>query len=144
MYQFLRLTALLGLCLLLASCCTFCLIRSAPKEYSTFDREARPSSNASAMQGMSRAQTQAQPLDIRFADAQKEAVNKLRDSTPNEVKLLLYGYYSQAKQGDVKGERPGILGSKREREKYDAWERNRGMSRDEAVQRYIETVGRLE
>jgi acyl-CoA-binding protein len=61
---------------------------------------------------------------------------------PNDVLLELYGLFKQATEGDVSGDRPGMFDFKAAA-KYDAWEKRRGMSRDEASQAYIELVDRL-
>jgi acyl-CoA-binding protein len=61
---------------------------------------------------------------------------------PNDVLLELYGLFKQATEGDVSGDKPGMFDFKGAA-KYDAWERRRGMSRDEAMQAYIELVDRL-
>jgi len=61
---------------------------------------------------------------------------------PNDVLLDLYGLFKQATKGDVSGDKPGIfdfVGAA----KYDAWERRRGMTEDEAMQAYVELVDKL-
>lgn len=62
---------------------------------------------------------------------------------PNDVLLELYGLFKQATEGDVSGEKPGMFDFKGAA-KYDAWEGRRGMSKDEAMQAYVELVDRLE
>lgn len=74
---------------------------------------------------------------------------------PPADRLRLYGLYKQAMEGDVDGvmERPlsyrdgdsggpGLVGEelRREREKWDAWDAQRGVSRTEAKRRYIEAL----
>ena len=75
---------------------------------------------------------------------------------PPSDRLRLYGLYKQAMEGDVDGvmERPlslrdgeegrdnGFDGDelKRERDKWDAWDAQRGVSRTEAKRRYIEAL----
>lgn len=61
---------------------------------------------------------------------------------PNDVLLDLYGLFKQATTGDVTGEKPGMFDFKGAA-KYDAWERRRGMTKEEAMQAYIELVDRL-
>jgi len=61
---------------------------------------------------------------------------------PNDVLLDLYGLFKQATTGDVTGEKPGMFDFKGAA-KYDAWERRRGMTRDEAMQAYIDLVDHL-
>ena len=61
---------------------------------------------------------------------------------PNDVLLDLYGLFKQATTGDVTGEKPGMFDFQGAA-KYDAWERRRGMTRDEAMQAYIDLVDHL-
>ncbi len=70
-----------------------------------------------------------------------EDVKKLPDQPP-EVLLELYGLFKQANAGDVSGKRPGMLDFKG-RAKYDAWASRKGMSKDEAMDGYVEVVERL-
>jgi len=60
----------------------------------------------------------------------------------NQRLLELYSLFKQATEGDVSGERPGLFDF-RATAKYDAWESRKGMSRDEAMQAYIDLVDRL-
>jgi acyl-CoA-binding protein len=67
---------------------------------------------------------------------------------PSSDRLRLYGLYKQAMEGDVDGvmERPsgvsGIAGEdlQRERDKWDAWNSQKGLSRTDAKRRYIEAL----
>ena len=67
---------------------------------------------------------------------------------PPAERLRLYGLYKQAMEGDVDGvmERPtpaqGLRGEdlQRERDKWDAWNSQRGLSKTESKRRYIETL----
>ncbi|TQS38072.1 hypothetical protein Golomagni_01429 [Golovinomyces magnicellulatus] len=69
---------------------------------------------------------------------------------PSEDRLRLYGLYKQAMEGDVDGvmERPVSVGSdvyeseniKKDREKYDSWHAQRGLSRTEAKRKYVEAL----
>mmetsp|Transcript_64815 Transcript_64815/g.200704 ORF Transcript_64815/g.200704 Transcript_64815/m.200704 type:complete len:595 (+) Transcript_64815:67-1851(+) len=79
------------------------------------------------------------PLTERFEKAQKKAMRSLRDSTPEEVKLLLYGFYDQAMYGDVQGPRPAFFNNK-DRRKYDSWAKLRGMPKTEAMEGYIKAT----
>lgn len=60
----------------------------------------------------------------------------------NETLLELYSLYKQATVGDVEGERPSGFDF-RGAAKYDAWEKRRGMSSEEAMQAYIDRVDQL-
>ncbi|KAI1104427.1 acyl-CoA binding protein [Jackrogersella minutella] len=67
---------------------------------------------------------------------------------PPGDRLRLYGLYKQAMEGDVDGvmerpeRRPGINPDEleRERDKWDAWNAQSGLSRTEAKKRYIEAL----
>ena len=80
-------------------------------------------------------------LDADFAQAQDD-VTKLTDDPGNEAKLKLYALYKQATSGDVSGKKPGMLDMVG-RAKYDAWGKVKGLSADEAKQRYIAYVAEL-
>jgi len=61
------------------------------------------------------------------------------DKTTNEKKLKFYAYYKQATEGDVKGTQPWLI-QVEARAKWDAWAQLKGMSREEAMQKYIELI----
>ena len=56
-----------------------------------------------------------------------------------KIKLRLYAYFKQATVGEPLGGRPGRFNAY-ERSKYDAWKACRKMTKEEAMQRYIEVV----
>jgi acyl-CoA-binding protein len=69
---------------------------------------------------------------------------------PPGDRLRLYGLYKQAMEGDVDGVMERPLSSseddgnedelRRERDKWDAWDAQRGVTRTEAKRRYIEAL----
>ncbi|OLQ01518.1 Acyl-CoA-binding protein [Symbiodinium microadriaticum] len=65
-------------------------------------------------------------------EAIDKAMEKLTKDTPYNLRLMLYGYYNQAINGDVQGERPTYFEQK-DRAKYDAWAKCKGMDYDSAV-----------
>jgi acyl-CoA-binding protein len=69
-------------------------------------------------------------------------VNSLPKAPTNDVLLVLYGLYKQATAGDATGSRPGMLDVKG-RAKYDAWASRKGMSKEAAMQGYIDAAGKL-
>lgn len=77
----------------------------------------------------------------RFEDAQKR-VKALSKSPGNDDLLELYALYKQATAGDVSGSRPGMLDLKG-RAKYDAWAKKKGVSKDDAMTKYVALVDRL-
>jgi len=79
-------------------------------------------------------------LKIRF----DEAVNYIKTAEgnfkpSNEMKLEFYALYKQGTEGDVSGKRPGMMDFVG-RAKYDAWEKCKGMSSDDAMQKYIDKL----
>jgi acyl-CoA-binding protein len=80
-------------------------------------------------------------LKARF-DAASVAAKKTKKKPDNTTLLKLYACFKQATEGDVAGERPGgfdFVGGA----KYDAWAKQKGTGRDEAMQNYIKLVERL-
>jgi acyl-CoA-binding protein len=78
-------------------------------------------------------------LEQQFADAQAKI--KPVTGLGNDVLLELYALYKQATVGNATGDRPGMLDLKG-RAKYDAWAKRKGLSKDAAMQAYIDLVGR--
>lgn len=80
-------------------------------------------------------------LKKQFEQASSD-VKKLKKDPGNERKLKLYALYKQATEGDVKGQRPGLLdfvgGAK-----HDAWAEVKGMKPEEAMKKYVSLVERL-
>jgi len=80
-------------------------------------------------------------LAAKFEDAQKRA-KELKKTPSNDDLLQLYAFYKQATAGDVSGSRPGMLDLKG-RAKYDAWTKTKGLSKDDAMTKYVALVDRL-
>ena len=80
-------------------------------------------------------------LDTQFAKAQAD-VKTLAERPDNQTLLQLYALYKQASDGDAAGERPGVMDFIN-RAKFDAWEKLRGTSADDAKQSYIDLVQNL-
>jgi acyl-CoA-binding protein len=71
-----------------------------------------------------------------------EDIQRLGQRPDNDTLLKLYALYKQGSEGDVHGDAPGFfdfVGTA----KYEAWAQLRGLSDDEAMQRYIELVHEL-
>jgi len=80
-------------------------------------------------------------LNDAFENALKD-VKKLTTRPDDATMLKLYALYKQGSVGDVQGDKPGFfdfVGAA----KYEAWEKNQGMSTDEAKQHYIDLVNKL-
>jgi acyl-CoA-binding protein len=80
-------------------------------------------------------------LEEKFADAQKR-VKELKSAPDNDVLLELYALYKQGTSGDVQGSRPGMMDFKG-RAKYDAWAKRKGMSKNDAMEKYVALVDEL-
>ena len=81
-------------------------------------------------------------LDDNFKSATDRAT-KLPKRPPNDILLQLYSLYKQGNEGDVTGDRPGFADFEA-RAKFDAWNKIKGKSNDEAKQEYISLVEKLE
>ena len=58
---------------------------------------------------------------------------------PNHRKLLCYKYFKQQKDGDVQGSQPWAV-QVEARAKWDAWNSVKGMSKEEAMEKYVAEV----
>jgi diazepam-binding inhibitor (GABA receptor modulator, acyl-CoA-binding protein) len=76
-------------------------------------------------------------------DAAAQAAQRLPKKPDNQTLLQLYALYKQASLGDASGAKPGF-GDFVGRAKYEAWEKVRGTSSDEAMRQYIALVERLQ
>jgi acyl-CoA-binding protein len=75
----------------------------------------------------------------------QQAVDKTKTFTkkPDNQELLdLYGLFKQATEGDISGEKPGGFDFKAIM-KFDAWEKQKGKSKDQAMTEYIAFVNTL-
>jgi len=77
----------------------------------------------------------------KFKEAQ-DRVQKLSQRPSNQQLLELYGLFKQAAEGDVTGSRPGLLDLKG-RAKFDAWASRKGLSKDQAMKKYVALVDTL-
>eukprot|EP00193_Tetraselmis_chui_P022150 CAMPEP_0177776376 /NCGR_PEP_ID=MMETSP0491_2-20121128/14678_1 /TAXON_ID=63592 /ORGANISM="Tetraselmis chuii, Strain PLY429" /LENGTH=113 /DNA_ID=CAMNT_0019295159 /DNA_START=369 /DNA_END=711 /DNA_ORIENTATION=+ len=76
--------------------------------------------------------------DFEAAAEEVKGFTKVTDAD----KLILYGLFKQANVGDVEGDRPGMF-SPTNRAKWDAWEKNKGMTKEKAMEDYIAKVAQL-
>ena len=80
-------------------------------------------------------------LQTRFEQAVADS-KTLPEKPDNATLLQLYALYKQGTAGDVEGERPGFADFVA-RAKHDAWAERQGMSREAAMEAYIELVEAL-
>ena len=83
----------------------------------------------------------ANDLDKNFAAAAKD-LQALTKRPDDEDLLRAYALYKQGTEGDVSGERPGMLAMK-DRAKYDAWAKIKGTDSTKAKEQYVKHVARL-
>lgn len=57
----------------------------------------------------------------------------------NETLLKIYSLYKQATEGDNNGEQPGMFDFVA-KAKYEAWNKLKGVSKDDAMQQYVDTI----
>lgn len=80
-----------------------------------------------------------------MSDLQQRFEQAVTDSTelpekPGPATLLrIYALYKQAREGDASGERPGMTEFVA-RSKFDAWSACAGMSKDAAMQAYVDMI----
>ena len=78
---------------------------------------------------------------VEFEQA-AQAVRALAERPDDQTALRLYALFKQATGGDVQGTRPGFfdfVGAA----KYEAWEKLRGTSPEDARRLYVELVRKL-
>ncbi|MET0334764.1 MAG: acyl-CoA-binding protein [Rhizobacter sp.] len=80
-------------------------------------------------------------LQAQFDKARDESKN-LPERPDNMTLLQLYALYKQGSVGDVEGKRPGFTDMV-ERAKYDAWATQKGKSKEESMQAYIDLIESL-
>eukprot|EP00281_Chroomonas_sp_CCMP1168_P023633 CAMPEP_0206233740 /NCGR_PEP_ID=MMETSP0047_2-20121206/12185_1 /ASSEMBLY_ACC=CAM_ASM_000192 /TAXON_ID=195065 /ORGANISM="Chroomonas mesostigmatica_cf, Strain CCMP1168" /LENGTH=89 /DNA_ID=CAMNT_0053657713 /DNA_START=23 /DNA_END=292 /DNA_ORIENTATION=+ len=57
----------------------------------------------------------------------------------NEQKLTLYSHFKQATTGDCNTAKPGMLDFTG-KAKWDAWDKLKGMSKEDAMKKYVDSV----
>ncbi|QYF94262.1 acyl-CoA-binding protein [Massilia sp. PAMC28688] len=80
-------------------------------------------------------------LQEQFDQAQADSKN-LSERPDNMTLLKIYALYKQASAGDVDGKRPGFTDMVG-RAKYDAWDGLKGISKEDAMQQYIDLIEEL-
>ena len=70
------------------------------------------------------------------------AAKSLPDRPDDNTMLQLYALYKQGSSGDVQGSKPGFFDFVGVA-KYEAWEKLRGTTQEEAQRQYVELVRKL-
>lgn len=80
-------------------------------------------------------------LSNRFQAAVANSRN-ISQRPDNSTLLQLYALYKQASEGDIASDKPGfsdLVG----RAKWDAWNRLKGLSQEDAMQQYVDLIDSL-
>lgn len=80
-------------------------------------------------------------LEEKFEEAKKR-VMELPEKPGNDKMLELYALNKQATIGDINAEKPAMFDFVAAA-KYNAWDAKKGMSKEEAQQKYIDFVDSL-
>lgn len=80
-------------------------------------------------------------LEEQFEEASKQ-VQTLKERPSNDVLLNLYSLHKQASVGDVHGDKPGMFDFVAAA-KYNAWTSKKGLTREQAMQQYVDLVNSL-
>ena len=80
-------------------------------------------------------------LQATFDQAVADSKN-LPERPDNTTLLKIYALFKQATSGDVDGKRPGFTDMVG-RAKWDAWDSLKGLSKDEAMQQYVDLIAEL-
>jgi acyl-CoA-binding protein len=80
-------------------------------------------------------------LSNRFQAAVANSRN-ISQRPDNGTLLTLYALYKQATEGEVAGDKPGF-GDLVGRAKWDAWNKLKDLSKEEAMQQYVDLIDSL-
>ncbi len=81
-------------------------------------------------------------LTEQFEQAVAES-KQLASRPSNDTLLQLYSLYKQATEGDVTADPPANPFDFVSKAKYDAWLNLKGKTKDDAMQEYIQLIGKL-
>lgn len=81
-------------------------------------------------------------LKAQFEEALIDSRN-LADKPSNDSLLQLYSFYKQATEGDVNIDPPSNPFDFVSKAKYDAWTSLKSKTKEEAMQQYIDLIGKL-
>ena len=80
--------------------------------------------------------------DMKAFERAQADVKTLTKRPSNDDMLFLYAHFKQATEGDNNGKRPGMMDMVG-RAKFDAWDKLKGISKDAAMQKYVDKVAGL-
>ncbi len=77
-----------------------------------------------------------------FEEAVEIVNNKMNKTLSNDELKEIYALYKQATVGDINTDRPGMFDMKG-KAKWDAWNGKKGISQDDAKQKYIDYANEM-
>ncbi|TAE48789.1 MAG: acyl-CoA-binding protein [Cytophagia bacterium] len=80
-------------------------------------------------------------LEQQFEEAKIKS-KTIATKPSNDILLKIYALFKQSTEGDVKGDKPGFFDMVGQA-KYKAWEEQKGKSKEEAQQNYIDLINSL-
>lgn len=82
-------------------------------------------------------------MDLKTEFEKAVADSKNLPAQSNENLLKLYSLFKQATDGDITIEKPTNMFDFKGIAKYNAWEELKGLSKEDAMKKYIQTVKEL-
>ncbi len=82
-------------------------------------------------------------MDLKEQFEEASVKSKLLPEQSNENLLKLYSLFKQGTEGDCSIDKPSNMFDFKGIAKYNAWEDLRGLSKEEAMQNYIDLVKQL-
>jgi diazepam-binding inhibitor (GABA receptor modulating acyl-CoA-binding protein) len=82
-------------------------------------------------------------MDLKVQFEEASAKSKSLPEQSNDNLLKLYSLFKQATEGDVNIEKPANMFDFKGIAKYNAWEELKGLTKDQAMQQYIDLVKQL-
>ena len=83
-------------------------------------------------------------MELKTQFEQAAADSKTLSQKPDNATLLsLYSLYKQATEGDVSGDGPSNMFDFVAKAKHDAWESQKGKSKEAAMQEYVDLITKL-
>jgi len=76
-------------------------------------------------------------LEEEFKEAARKISDEMNKTASDDELKEIYSLYKQGTVGDINTDRPGMLDFKG-KAKWDAWNSKKGMSKEEAMQKYVD------
>ncbi|HWZ21177.1 MAG TPA: acyl-CoA-binding protein [Cytophagaceae bacterium] len=82
-------------------------------------------------------------MDLKSQFEEASVKSKSLPEQSNENLLKLYSLFKQASEGDINIEKPSNMFDFKGIAKFNAWDELKGISKEEAMQKYIDLVKQL-